>query len=116
MTDAMISFDNRVAVVTGAAGNIGRAVVRLLAGKGVRVAATDLDTSRLASLREELVTDGATVRCYDADVTDRHQVEELARKVLQDFGKVDILINNAGVWENRDIFGCKRFETVKPEE
>lgn len=115
MTD-IISFADRVALVTGAAGNIGRAVVRMLAEHGVKVAATDFDRAKTEAVLADVVGAGGVVRCYGADVTDRAQVESLYRAVMADFGKVDILINNAGVWENRDVIGCKRFETVKPEE
>ena len=113
---SIISFDNRVAVVSGAAGNIGRSVVRMLAERGVRVAATDFDAARTETALASVVEAGGVVRCYGADITDRAAVERLRDAVLADFGKVDILINNAGVWENTDVLGCKRFETVPEKE
>jgi NAD(P)-dependent dehydrogenase (short-subunit alcohol dehydrogenase family) len=112
MTD-IVSFKDRVALVTGAAGNIGRATVRMFAERGVKVAAADFDRAKTAEALNDIAGE---VRCYGADVTDRAQVEELYRRVMDDFGKVDILVNNAGVWENRHVIGCKRFETVPPEE
>ena len=112
----IISFSNRTAVVTGAAGNIGRAVVRLLAERGVRVAATDFDRARTEAALAPVVAAVGSVKCYGADVTDRASVDRLRDDVLADFGKVDILINNAGVWENTDVIGMKRFETVPPRE
>lgn len=115
MTD-IASFKDRVAVVTGAAGNIGRSVVRMFAERGVKVAATDFDKTRLETALADVIAAGGDVRCYGADVVDRAQVEALHEQVMADFGKVDILVNNAGVWENRHVIGCKRFETVPPEE
>lgn len=112
----IVSFKNRVAVVTGAAGNIGRSVVRMFAEHGVKVAATDFDKEKTEAALAEVVANGGDVRCYGADVVNRAQVEAVYRQVMADFGKVDILVNNAGVWENTNIIGCKRFETVPPEE
>jgi len=112
----IISFENRVAVVTGAAGNIGRSVVRMLAERGVKVAATDFDKAKTEAALAGIIAKGGDVRCYGADVVDRSQVEALYEQVMADFGKVDVLINNAGVWENTHVIGCKRFETVPPKE
>ena len=92
------SFDSRVALVTGAAGNIGFAVCRRLAAHGVKIAAADLSTegveARIAPLRAE----GADVRAYAMNVTDRGSVLAAVDAVKKDFGKIDVLINNAGVW------------------
>ena len=112
----IISFKDRVAVVTGAAGNIGRSVVRMLAERGVKVAATDYDRAATEAALAPVVAAGGVVKCYGADVTDRAAVEKVRDAVLADFGKVDILINNAGVWENTDVKGVRRFETVPEKE
>ena len=96
------SFDGRVALVTGAAGNIGKAVCRLLAAHGARVAAADLP--------------GLGDGLYAMDVTDQASVRAAVAKVVADFGKIDIVVNNAGVWEHRDVKGRQRFEEMDPVE
>ena len=93
-------FENRIAVITGAAGRIGRATAQLLHEYGVALALADINLERLENevvspLREK----GANVRGYTVNVRDMESVQQFAAHVLADFGKVDILVNNAGVWK-----------------
>jgi len=110
------TFKNRVALVTGAAGNIGFAVCRRLAAHGVRIAACDLKTEAVAGRMAPLVSEGADIRAYAMDVTSRDSVFAAVAAVQADFGKIDILVNNAGVWEHRDVQGRQRFEEMDPGE
>lgn len=110
------SFDDRVAVVTGAAGNIGKAIVRRLVAHGVKVAAFDVRPPDVERLFAAETSAGAVIRAYGVDVTDGCGVRQAVARVISDFGKIDILVNNAGVWEHRGTVGCQRFETVPPEE
>lgn len=110
------SFDGRVALVTGAAGNIGFAICRRLAAHGVKVAACDLQVATVAERMRPLVAEGADIRAYAMDVTCRADVFAAVASVLADFGKIDILVNNAGVWEHRDVKGRQRFEEMEPAE
>ena len=116
MKDVILKFDDRVAVVTGAAGNIGLATCRMFCESGVKVAATDISAAaveeRIASLKER----GFDIRAYAQDVTDRKAVRETFGRIVSDFGKIDILVNNAGVWEHRDVIGRQRFEEMPIEE
>jgi len=112
----LCSFDNRVALVTGAAGNIGFSVCRWLAAHGVKVAACDLDAAKVAERMAPLVAEGADVRAYAMDVTDRAGVFAAVAAATSDFGKLDILVNNAGVWEHRDVQGRQRFEEMASAE
>lgn len=116
MNETTSIFDNRVAVVTGAAGNIGLATCRMLCEAGVRVAATDLDAGvledRIAPIREQ----GFDIRAYAQDVTDRKATEAVFSKIIGDFGKIDILVNNAGVWVHRGGKGRQRFEEMDEAE
>ena len=93
-----MKFENRVAVVTGGAGGIGRAVCRRLCGLGVSVAVTDLSEEKCEKVAAELRNNGGKARAYGMDVTCPESVKKAAKKILSDFSKVDILINNAGVW------------------
>ena len=112
----LATFKDRVALVTGAAGNIGFAVCRRLAAKGVRIAAADVSAEAVRSRMAGLVADGAEIRAYAMDVTDRANVFAAVGQVVADFGKIDILVNNAGVWEHRDVEGRQRFEEMDPVE
>lgn len=87
-----ISFDNRVVVITGAAGGIGKALVRRFAEDGAKVAVCDLrGAARTAS---EI---GGTVKGYEFDITDRESTKAAMAKIVSDFGKIDVLVNNAGI-------------------
>ncbi|MEU6525243.1 2,3-dihydro-2,3-dihydroxybenzoate dehydrogenase [Streptomyces sp. NPDC046924] len=86
-----------IALVTGAAGGIGEAVVRLLAERGVTVAAVDLDPDRLATTVGKLTADGHIVHARPADVTSSPEVERLVDSVERDLGPIDHLVNAAGV-------------------
>ncbi|NUS91456.1 MAG: SDR family NAD(P)-dependent oxidoreductase [Nocardia sp.] len=84
----------QVAVVTGAAHGIGRAVAAALVERGLRVAMADLDTAILAQAAAEL---GDQVIAVPTDIADLDRVRALADRTLADFGRVDLIVNNAGV-------------------
>ena len=109
-------FDNRTAVVTGAGGNIGRAICRQLGAAGVHVAATDVSFDAVTKTATDLQALGYDVRPYQLDVTSQESVQEAFERIYADFGNVDILINNAGVWCHRDG-GCRHFlETISDDD
>ncbi|KQV15439.1 MULTISPECIES: 2,3-dihydro-2,3-dihydroxybenzoate dehydrogenase [unclassified Kitasatospora] len=90
-------MENRVALVTGAAGGIGGAVVRALSERGVTVALVDRDGDRLAELAKELRNAGGRAEAFPADVTDSAEVEAVVGAVEQQLGGIDYLVNGAGV-------------------
>ncbi len=96
----------KVAVVTGAANGIGRAIIDVCAREGMRVVLADINKEALARAEAELREGGATVLAVQTDVSKAEDVEELARRVYDAFGGVHLLFNNAGVmttgtvWEN----------------
>ena len=116
MSEVTLKFDDRVAVVTGAAGNIGLATCRMFCEAGVRVAATDLSAEALEERIAPLKAAGYDIRAYAQNVTDREAVFATFIKIIADFGKIDILVNNAGVWEHRDVVGRQRFEDMPIDE
>jgi NAD(P)-dependent dehydrogenase (short-subunit alcohol dehydrogenase family) len=93
----MQDFDNKVAVVTGAASGIGRGMARGWAEEGMTVGIADMNEPGLASLAAELEELGATVASQIVDVSSAEAVEQLAEFAYQRFGKVNLLFNNAGV-------------------
>jgi NAD(P)-dependent dehydrogenase (short-subunit alcohol dehydrogenase family) len=96
-----MKFVTRTAVVTGGAGRVGRPLCEKLCDNGVAVAIADLDVNKAEALAAGLRARGGHARAYPLDVTSTASVDAMARRVLDDFGKVDILINNAGVWKRQ---------------
>jgi short-subunit dehydrogenase len=90
-------LEQSVAVVTGAANGIGRALSARLAQEGARLALADIDRDALEALARGLEGSGAEVSAHGVDVSDSRQVEALAREVVERYGRADVLINNAGV-------------------
>ena len=116
MEKDICTFDNRVALVTGAAGNIGLAVCRRFADYGVRIAACDIDSVIVEERIADLRAGGADIRAYSMEVTSRERVFTAIDAAIKDFGKIDIIVNNAGVWNHRDVVGRQRFEEMDPVE
>ena len=102
----MKEFKDKVAVVTGAASGIGRAIADRCAKEGMKVVLADINKEYLTTAEAELTATGATVLAVPTDVSKAGDVEALARKTLEAFGGVHLLFNNAGVgmsgilWEN----------------
>ncbi|WP_370150602.1 2,3-dihydro-2,3-dihydroxybenzoate dehydrogenase [Streptacidiphilus sp. EB129] len=90
-------MSGRVALVTGAAGGIGAAVVEQLARLGVQVAAVDRDADALTVLVGQLAAQGLPVREFPADVSSSAEVDAVVAAVEQHLGPIDYLVNGAGV-------------------
>lgn len=88
----------RVAIVTGAASGIGRAIATALAREGARVAVADLNETGGADAARAIEKDGGTARAWRVDVTDAAAVRAAVEAVVADWGGVDVLVNNAG-WD-----------------
>ena len=94
----MRSFDGRVVAITGAGSGIGRALARDLARRGALLALSDVDEAGLAETVDLVKADGAReVRSDTVDVADREAVGAWADSVVGQFGRVNVLVNNAGV-------------------
>lgn len=88
----------KVALITGASRGIGRAMAQKFAQEGATVAFTYLSSvEKGQALEEELRTFGGQAKGYRSDASDHKAAEELVNQVVADFGKLDVLINNAGI-------------------
>jgi len=94
----MKDFQNKVAVITGAASGIGRALAQRSANARMKVVLADVEEEALARTEKEMQAAGATVLAVRTDVSKPEDVEALARKTLDSFGAVHLLCNNAGVF------------------
>jgi 3-oxoacyl-[acyl-carrier protein] reductase len=91
-------FENQVAIVTGAGRGIGHAIALRLANEGAHVASVSRSESNAQRTADEInATRSGAARAYAVDVADHAAVQAVAARILDDFGRVDILINNAGV-------------------
>ncbi len=93
----MKEFKDKVAVITGGASGIGRAIADRCAAEGMRIVLADIEQAALAQAESELKASGAQVLALQTDVSKAGDIEQLAQKTLQAFGAVHLLCNNAGV-------------------
>ncbi len=91
-------FQNKVAIVTGASSGIGRATALALAKEEARVALTARRGDALLGLAEEIKRQGGDALAVPTDVSVKEQVEQMVRQVLDQWGRVDILVANAGAY------------------
>ena len=89
-------FQDKVAVITGAANGIGKATARILAEEGAYLVAVDVNGTALASLAEQIEAGGGNVSTMEVDVLDGQQVETMVDSVVSRFGSIDILVNAVG--------------------
>ena len=96
----LVDLGGKVALVTGAAQGFGFACARRLAEAGAAVVLADLRDDRLEAARERLSAVGRDVAAAVADVSHEGDVDELVATAVEQFGRLDVLVNNAGVFSN----------------
>jgi len=101
--------DKKIAVVTGAARGIGKSIAAKLADEGISLVITDVMMEQAEETAEELAQKGVETLALKADVSNAQQVETLFKKIVDKFGTVDYLVNNAGI--TRDNLAIRMSET-----
>lgn len=91
------TLDGKVAIITGAAGGIGQAYARGLAGAGATVVIADLNGDGAAEVASRMTSEGFKAMSVVVDVTDQASAKAMVDQVVERFGGVDILVNNAGI-------------------
>lgn len=101
MQDKLFSVSGQVVLVSGGSRGIGRALAEGFAQRGASVIITGRDAATLESTAREICPSGGTVRPIVCDVADRKAIDQLVETVLKEFGRVDTLLNVAGVNRRR---------------
>src|ERR1043166_6162037 len=92
-----IKLTGKVALITGASRGLGKAIALALAGAGAQLALVSRDMAQLAETAKAARANGGLAENFRADVTSEEEVEQLRRDVVARFGKIHILVNNAGI-------------------
>lgn len=93
----MKRVENKVVVVTGAALGIGRAACLMLAKEGAKVAVTDVLDKEGQDLRAEIIAEGGQAGYWHLDTSREEQVQRTFESIVQTYGRIDVLVNNAGI-------------------
>jgi 3-oxoacyl-[acyl-carrier protein] reductase len=104
----MTSIEGRIALVTGASQGIGRACALELARAGATVALAARNEAKLAEVVTEIEAAGGRAAAFALDVSSEEQIKTGAKAVLERFGKVEILVNNAGITRDGLMMAMKR--------
>ena len=114
MMTGIRNIKKKVVVVTGAGSGIGRAIAHRFAEEEATLVIADIDEERLGSVEDEIRSYGVMVASMCVDVSVMDQVEKLAEMAVSRFGKVDVLVNNAGIgWGGpSEFFPLDDFEKV----
>ncbi len=96
-------MEGKVALITGSSSGIGRAAAKLFVEQGASVVAVGRNDAELASLRDEVRDASGSVRIHLADVTETSQVDRLVSETMQHLGKIDVLVNSAGILKSGSL-------------
>jgi len=104
----MSRFEGRIALVTGASRGIGEAIAHRLAAEGAIVLAAARSTSLLNRVVADITKSGGRARVLELDVSDPASIEAAMKSALEEFGQIDVLVNNAGIAEDNLILRMSR--------
>ncbi|WP_026674643.1 SDR family NAD(P)-dependent oxidoreductase [Alkalihalobacterium bogoriense] len=104
-------LEGKVAIITGASSGIGRATAFRFAEEGAKLVLTDIKIDQGQQLQQTLTNDGYDALFVKADVTNETEIQQVVNKTISQFGRIDILFNNAGIGNEE-----KRLVDMKSEE
>ena len=95
-----MEFLNKTVIITGASVGIGKATAIEFAKEGADVCIIDINAEALDSVCAEIESMGGSVKAFICDVSDEQRVREVTQEIISQYGKIDVLVNNAGLWRS----------------
>ena len=105
-----MKLKDQVAVVTGAGRNIGEEIAKLFAAEGAKVAVVDLDRARGEGVTNAIKATGGDATLFTADVSKGSDVAALVKAIVARYGRIDVLVNNVAISDNKHIFDISEEE------
>ena len=109
----MFSLNNKVAVLTGAGGGMGKIHAEVLSKQGARVVVTDIDESACLDVANQIKALGGNAIAIQLDVSKLDDIDRAIEETVNKFGRVDILVNNAGIFFSKPAFEITKEEWDK---
>lgn len=103
MSDFLVNFNGKAAIVTGAGSGIGRAVAEALAKAGTSLALNDLNPDRVETITDAINEAGGKAVGFQGDISNRFQVSALIERARDAHGKIDFMVNTAGIYKAEDM-------------
>ena len=101
---------NQVAIITGAGRNIGEETAKLFAAEGAAIAVVDMDKGRADKVANAILASGGKAKTYLCDVSQEDLIVGTVKAVARDWGRLDILINNVAISDNKHLFDITKEE------
>lgn len=95
-----MKLEGKVAIITGAASGVGKAIAELYAKEGAHVVICDMNKEAATSTADAITKDGGHALAVEANVSKQQDIDNLFEQTLEKFGTVDIIVNNAGIMDN----------------
>lgn len=105
-----MKLKDQVAIITGAGRNIGEEVAKLLSSEGAKIAVVDMDKARGDKVAEGIKAAGGQAAAFVANVASEADVDKMVKDVVATFGRVDILVNNAAISDNKHMLDITKEE------
>ncbi|HMN26212.1 MAG TPA: SDR family NAD(P)-dependent oxidoreductase [Ignavibacteriaceae bacterium] len=112
----MFNLNSKKVLITGGSRGIGAACVKYFCMAGASVAFTYNTSSGLAARLEKRFSKISKCKAYKVDINNEEEIKKTVQMVIKDFGRIDVLVNNAGIWKEAKISKMKRAawdETIK---
>lgn len=99
----MTTLQNKVTIITGASTGLGKTLASKLAQEKMKLALIARSEDKLQELKKEFETLPAEVKTYQCDIRNLNEIKKTVADIMKDFGTIDIVINNAGVWSDENL-------------